>query len=55
MRVSDKIKTILLMQGKKLSDLADYFDTNPQSTSNKITRKNWTAAELFESHPLLRL
>lgn len=48
MRVSDKIKAVLLIRGKKLADLADYFGIKPQSMSNKVTRNNWTAEELLK-------
>lgn len=48
MRVSDQIKALLSMKGKKVSDLAAFFQIKPQSMSNKVSRNNWTADELLK-------
>jgi len=48
MRVSDQIKALLSMKGKRVSDLAAFFQIKPQSMSNKVSRNNWTADELLK-------
>ena len=46
MNVSDKVKAILALNGKKLTELADHFGMTRQSMSNKVLRGSWSAEDL---------
>jgi len=46
MGISNKIKGLLMLSGKKVSDLARYLDKEPQIISNKLYRSRFTAREL---------
>ncbi len=46
MSVSDKVKGLLALQGKRQLDLAEYFGMSKQTMSNKMARNSWSAADL---------
>ena len=48
MGLSDKIKALLTLKGKKTQDLAEHFEVTTQSMRNKMCRDTYTAAELIE-------
>ena len=48
MNVSEKVKAILTLNGKKLIELADYFGMTRQSMSNKVLRESWSAKDLVK-------
>ena len=45
--VSDKIKALLSMKGKKYNELATLFDISPQAMRNKFVRGSFSADELI--------
>lgn len=48
MGVSDKIKAILKMKGRKMNELADYLGIGRQSLSNKFSRGSFSAEDLIK-------
>lgn len=46
MSVSDKVKGLLALSGKKQIDLAAYFGMSKQVMSNKMARDSWSAKDL---------
>lgn len=48
MAVSNKIKSILQMSGKKHADLAAFLGITPQALSNKLCRESFSAIELIQ-------
>ncbi len=47
MAVSDKIKALLAIRGKKNNDLAEFLEISPQSMRNKFSRGSFSADELI--------
>lgn len=45
--VSDKIKALLSMKGKKYNELAGLFGISPQAMRNKFARGSFSADELI--------
>ena len=48
MAVTDKIKALLSIKGKKNVELAAYLGISPQSLQNKFTRGTYTAEDLIK-------
>lgn len=48
MSVSNTIKALLYMKGKKQTDLAAHFDMRPQSMANKMSRGSFSAEDLVK-------
>lgn len=48
MSVSDKIKALLAIKGKKHVELANYLDITPQSMQNKLARGSFSAEDLIK-------
>jgi len=48
MTLSDKIKALMTLKGKKTHELAERFDVTPQSMRNKMSRNTYSAADLIE-------
>ena len=48
MGISEKIKALLALDGKRIIELADHFGISRQSMSNKIARDSWSAADLLK-------
>lgn len=48
MSVSDKIKALLALKGKKNFELAEYFEITPQSMQNKFARGGFSAEDLIK-------
>lgn len=48
MGVSDKIKALLKMKGRKMNELADYLGIGRQSLSNKFSRGSFSAEDLIK-------
>ena len=48
MAVSDKVKAMLNLKGKKIIDLADNFDMSPQAMRNKLNRGSFSAEDLIK-------
>lgn len=46
MSVTEKVKALLALSGKKQVELAKEFDMSPQTMSNKMARGSWSAADL---------
>ena len=49
MGVSDKIKALLKMKGRKMNELADYLGIGRQSLSNKFSRGSFSAEDLIKT------
>ena len=47
MAVSDKVKAMLNLKGKKIMALADYFEMSPQAMRNKLNRGSFSAEDLI--------
>ena len=47
MAISDKVKGLLALSGKKQIDLAAYFGMSKQTMSNKFARNSWFAKDLI--------
>lgn len=45
--VSEKVKAILTLSGKKQVELAAYFGMTGQSMNNKMNRDSWSAKDLI--------
>lgn len=48
MAVADKIRALLNLKGKKISDMADYFGMSRQAMRNKLSRGSFSAADLIK-------
>lgn len=48
MSVSDKIKALISIKGKKNLELAQYLDMSPQSFQNKLSRGSFSAEDLIK-------
>lgn len=48
MAVSEKIKALLQIRGKKKNELAEYLGMNSQSLSNKFSRDSFSAEDLIK-------
>lgn len=48
MSVTDKIKALLSIKGKKNIDLAEYLGISPQSMQNKLSRGSFSAEDLIK-------
>ncbi len=46
MAVSDKVKGLLALSGKKQIDLAAHFGMSKQTMGNKMSRNSWSASDL---------
>ena len=46
MSVSDKVKGLLALSGKKQVELAETFGMSKQTRGNKMTRNSWSARDL---------
>ena len=46
MSMSDRIKGLLALQGKKQIELAAHFDMSKQTMNNKMARGSWSADDL---------
>ena len=46
MSVSDKVKGLLALSGKRQIELADCFGMTKQTMSNKMARDSWSAKDL---------
>ena len=49
MSVSDKVKGLLALCGKKQIDLAEYFGMSKQTMGNKMSRGSWSANDLAKA------
>ncbi len=45
--VSEKVKAILSLSGKKQLELAAFFNMTGQSMANKMSRDSWSAKDLI--------
>ena len=48
MSVTDKIKALLSIKGKKNIDLAEYLGISPQSMQNKLSRGSFSSEDLIK-------
>ena len=48
MAVTDKVKALLSMRGKKNIELAAYLGISPQSMQNKFNRGSFSAEDLIK-------
>ena len=48
MGISDKIKALLKIKGKKMNELAEYLGMGKQSLSNKFSRSSFSAEDLIK-------
>ncbi len=46
MAVSDKVKAVLALEGRRNTELASYFGMTPQSMNNKLSRDSFSAKDL---------
>ena len=49
MTISETVKGLLAMCGKKQIDLAAHFDMGKQSMSNKMKRNSWFGSDLVKA------
>jgi lambda repressor-like predicted transcriptional regulator len=47
MAVSDKVKAMLNLKGRKIKDLAEYLELSQQSMRNKLNRGSFSAEDLI--------
>ena len=47
--VSEKIKALLALAGKRQVDLAEHFGMTSQSMNNKMNRDSWSARDLVKA------
>lgn len=48
MAISDKMRALLALSGKKSSDLAAYYGISPQAMRNKFSRGSFSADDLIK-------
>lgn len=46
MSISDKVKAVLSLGGKKQVELAEHFGMSKQTMSNKVARDSWSGKDL---------
>lgn len=46
MSMSDKVKDLLALSGKKQTELAEIFGMSKQTMSNKMARGSWSGDDL---------
>ena len=46
MPISDKVKGLLALSGKRQIDLADTFGMSKQTMNNKLSRDSWSGKDL---------
>jgi len=46
MSITDKVKGLLALRGKKQLELAEHFDMSKQTMSNKMARGSWSGEDL---------
>ena len=46
MSITDKVKGLLALRGKKQLELAEHFDMSKQTMSNKMARGSWSGDDL---------
>ena len=51
MSVSDKVKALLALSGKRQLDLAEYFGMSKQTMGNKMSRSSWSGKDLAKAKP----
>ena len=49
MSVSDKVKALLALSGKRQLDLAQYFGMSKQTMGNKMSRGSWSGKDLAKA------
>lgn len=49
MTISDVVKGLLALSGKKQIDLAAHFDMSKQTMSNKFARNGWFGSDLVKA------
>ena len=49
MSISDKVKGMLALTGKKQIELAEEFGMSKQTMSNKMARDSWSASDLSKA------
>lgn len=49
MSISDKVKGMLALTGKKQIELAEVFGMSKQTMSNKMARESWSAADIAKA------
>ena len=47
--VSEKVKALLALSGKRQVDLAEHFGMTSQSMNNKMNRDSWSAKDLVKA------
>ncbi|MPM26494.1 hypothetical protein SDC9_72997 [bioreactor metagenome] len=55
MAISDKLRALLALSGKKSTDLAGYFGISPQAMRNKFSRGSFSADDLIKISVFLDL
>ena len=48
MAVSEKVKALLKLKGRKSSELAEYLGISPQAMANKLYRNSFSAIDLIK-------
>lgn len=48
MAISDKLRALLALNGKKSADLATYYGISPQAMRNKFSRGSFSADDLIQ-------
>jgi len=48
MAVSDSVKALLALSGKKQNQLAEHFEMSKQAMSNKFAKNSWFAKDLIK-------
>lgn len=48
MAVSDSVKALLALSGKKQNQLAEQFEMSKQAMSNKFAKNSWFAKDLIK-------
>ena len=48
MSITDKIKSLIILKGKKNIEVAAYLNMTPQSFNNKLTRGSFSADDLIK-------
>ena len=52
MTISETVKGLLAMSGKRQIELAQFFGMSKQTMSNKIARNSWFASDLVKTAEL---
>ncbi len=48
MSITDKIKSVLKVSGKKQKEFSDYLKMSPSTLGNKMLRDSWSASDLIK-------